>query len=257
MYLDVVELRRFYYRTRLGQVAKNTLRDQLRWYWGDVSGLNMAGYGFVAPFLRSFKNNALRTVCMMPAQQGAFHWPSETPNHCVLVDERRWPIPTGFLDRLIVVHAIENSDRPGNVLMEICRSLSTAGRALFIVPNRTGIWARRDTTPFGQGRPYTIDQIEILLRQYSLEPIRHTAVLYYPPSNRRFWLRGAKVLESIGQKFDAQRLAGAIVIEVQKTAYASPRNRMKLTSKFSPVGALGGIGGPKPRPANDRVYVNS
>ena len=40
--------------------------------------------------------------------------------------------------------------------------LAPGGRVVFIVPNRSGLWARRDVTPFGYGRPYSLGQLEAL-----------------------------------------------------------------------------------------------
>lgn len=252
MHLDVVELRRFYYRTHLGNAVQRALRAALAELWEEGQGGNLAGFGFAAPFLRPFRARATRTVSLMPAQQGAFHWPVEADNVTVLADERRWPLSTGFVDNLIVAHALENSERPSVVLSEIHRVLSPTGRALIIAPNRTGIWARRDVTPFGHGRPYSLGQLEKFLRSHSLEPMRHSAALYAPPSERRFWLRASNVLEGFGRRVDAQRLAGVIIVEVARTAYAAPRGGAAVSAK-TPLEVLGGIAAPAPKPAAGRV----
>lgn len=252
MHLDVIELRRFYYRTHLGQFVQKAIRDAISAHWPDAKGQNVAGFGFALPFLRPFKDGAQRVVGLMPAQQGAFHWPVEGANIAVLTDEHRWPLSTGFVDRLIVVHGLENSDRPNAVLAEAHRVLAPGGRALFITPNRTGLWARREVTPFGHGRPYTVTQLERYLRQNSLEPMRHSAALYAPPSQKRFWLKTAGMAERTGRKLDAQRLAGAIIVEVAKTAYAAPRSGAAVSAK-TPLEVLGGIARPKPKPATGRT----
>ena len=91
-------------------------------------------------------------------------WPAGEPNLCVLVEETRWPIEAGTVDRLIVAHGLETCDSPEALLAEIWRVLAPGGRVVFIVPNRSGLWARRDVTPFGFGRPYSLGQLEGLLR---------------------------------------------------------------------------------------------
>jgi hypothetical protein len=73
--------------------------------------------------------------------------------------------------------------------------LGPGGRALFIVPNRGGMWARRDKTPFGFGRPYTLGQLEAQLKRHDFVPERHSAALFAPPSEKRFWLKSADMLE--------------------------------------------------------------
>ena len=48
---------------------------------------------------------------------------------------------------------------PAALLREVWRVLAAGGRLLAVVPNRRGVWARIDTTPFGHGRPYSRSQI--------------------------------------------------------------------------------------------------
>ena len=69
-------------------------------------------------------------------------------------------MPSGFADRLIVAHGLESCERPAALFEEIWRVLAPGGKAIFLVPNRAGIWARRDATPFGYGSPYSIGQLE-------------------------------------------------------------------------------------------------
>jgi len=159
MHLDVVELRRFYYTTQLGRMVQRVVRDRLRSMWPDIHGQNLVGFGFAAPYLRPFMEEAARTLCLMPAQQGVCPWPPEGPNATALVEETLWPVPSGFADRLIVAHGLESCERPAALLEEIWRVLAPGGKAIFVVPNRAGIWARRDATPFGYGSPYSIGQI--------------------------------------------------------------------------------------------------
>ena len=47
---------------------------------------------------------------------------------------------------------------------EIWRVLAGGGRLLVVAPNRRGIWARLDGTPFGSGQPNTMSQLSRLLR---------------------------------------------------------------------------------------------
>ncbi len=252
MHLDVIELRRFYYRSPLGRAAQTAIRGAVAAHWRDARAENVAAFGFGQPFLRPFREGAQRIVSLMPAQMGAFHWPVEGANVSVLADERRWPLATGFVDRLLVIHALENSERPGAVLAEAQRVLAPGGRALFIVPNRAGLWARRETTPFGHGRPYSVSQLEARLREHQLEPVRHSAALYAPPSERRFWLRMAGAAEATGRRLDAQRFAGVILVEAVKTAYAAPRAGSAVAAR-TPLRALAGAVRPAPRPAAGRA----
>ncbi|MGF1658456.1 MAG: methyltransferase domain-containing protein [Rubrimonas sp.] len=245
MHIDAVDLRSFYYRTKLGRVAQTALRAALRELWPDIHGMSLAGYGFAAPFLRPFKAEAARTLCLMPAQQGAFHWPIDGANVSVLVEERNWPINAGFFDRIVVAHGLETSERPGKLLEEINRCLAPGGKAIFIAPNRSGLWARRDATPFGYGRPYSVGQLERQLQEHGFEPERSAAALYALPSHKAFWLRMAPLVEKTGRSFGADRLAGAILVETTKLAFAAPRSGSKVAAT-APIGILEGLTRPKP-----------
>jgi SAM-dependent methyltransferase len=139
MHLDVQDLRDFYYRSALGRAAQKVIREQLASLWPDARGMTVAGYGFAAPVLRPFLPVARRVVALMPGPQGVMPWPRSGPNVAVLCEETLWPLPTGFVDRLVVLHGLEVSDHPGPLLDECWRVLGPGGRAVFMVPNRAGL----------------------------------------------------------------------------------------------------------------------
>ena len=248
MHLDVVELRRFYSSTPLGRMAQQTLRARLRALWPNVRGQNLVGFGYASPLLRPFMAEAKRTLSLMPAQQGVCAWPGEGPNVSTLVEETLWPLPGGFADRLVVAHGLETCERPQALLEEIWRVLAPGGKAVFIVPNRAGIWARRDGTPFAFGRPYSVGQLDAALAAHKFTAERHEAALYMPPSHRRFWLRTAPAIERLGQRVDARRLAGVILVEAEKLVYITPKSGTKVRSS-DPIRVLTGLGVPSPKPA--------
>ena len=248
MHLDVVELRRFYSSTQLGRMVQRALRERLRALWPNVRGQTVVGFGYAAPLLRPFLGEAARTLCLMPAQQGVCAWPGEGPSVSALVEETLWPLPGGFADRLVVAHGLETCERPAALLDEIWRVLAPGGKAVFIVPNRAGMWARRDGTPFGYGRPYSVGQLEATLNAHKFTAERHAAALYHPPSHRRFWLRVAPALESLGQRLDARRLAGVVILEAEKLVYITPQNGARASAR-APIRVLSGLGVPTPKPA--------
>ncbi|SFI21951.1 class I SAM-dependent methyltransferase [Albimonas pacifica] len=243
MHLDVIDLRRFYYRTPLGRATQRSLQEAIRALWPDVSGETVAGFGFAAPLLRPFLGEAARVICLMPAPQGVCRWPPEGPNAAVLTDETHWPLTAGQVDRLIVAHALETSERPGALLEEMHRVLAPEGKAIVIAPNRTGMWARSDATPFGHGRPYSASQLEAALRGHDFAPERTQAALYGPPSHRRYWLKTHRLWEGVGRRFDAQRLGGAVLVEATRRVYAMPRSGLKEKS-LSPLEVLEGLAKP-------------
>ncbi|MEP5152508.1 methyltransferase domain-containing protein, partial [Planktotalea sp.] len=173
MHLDVQDLRNFYYRSALGRAAQRAVRNRVLKMWPEAKGQTVAGFGFAAPLLRPYLKDARRVMALMPGPQGVIPWPAGMPNVSVLCEEMLWPIETGRVDRLVVMHGLETSENPSAVLAECWRTLGPGGRALFIVPNRAGLWSRSDATPFGFGRPYTLTQLESQLKRHGFLPERH------------------------------------------------------------------------------------
>ncbi len=246
MHLDVLDLRQFYYRTRLGRIAQKSVRDQVVRFWPDARGQSMVGFGFAVPLLRPYLESATRVTGLMPGAQGVMPWPAGMPNLSVLCHETRWPIASGEADRLICMHGLETSQHPSAVLEECSRVLAPDGRALFIVPNRGGLWARRDVTPFGFGRPYSLGQLESQIRDHGFQPLRHRAALFAPPSHGRFWLKSSEMVERMGQKLSNYYAGGVIILEVAKQTYAptkpglAERVRRPLKILDSPPQPAGG-----------------
>jgi hypothetical protein len=106
-----------------------------------------------------------------------------------------------------------------------------------VVPNRRGVWARMDTTPFGHGRPYSRTQIMHLLRDTWFTPTAWGEALYVPPIPRRWFLRSAGAWERTGATLSAP-FAGVHIVEATKQVYrAIParRERRRLVPALKPV----------------------
>ena len=229
MFADVVDLREFY-MTRLGQVARRMLRRRIRATWPDLTGSRLLGLGYATPYLRPFVGEAERVMALMPAAQGVLHWPAEGPNRVVLADEGELPLPDFSIDRVLLVHGLEFSEQVRPLLKEVWRVLAGGGRVLVVVPNRRGIWARIDGTPFGQGHPYTTSQLSRLLRDENFTPERNAGALYVPPTRRRMVLRSASLFEGIGARWFST-FAGVVMVEATKEIYARPVAVQKLRKR--------------------------
>jgi SAM-dependent methyltransferase len=247
MHLDVLDLRNFYYRTQLGRVAQRAIRDRVTGLWPEAKGQTVAGYGFAVPLLRPYLAEARRVIGLMPGPQGVMPWPAGMENVSVLCEETAWPVPMGMVDRLILLHGLETSENPSAVLEESHRVLGPGGRALIIVPNRSGLWARADGTPFGFGRPYSLGQLEAQLKSHGFTPERHLSALFVPPSERRFWLRTAQFWEGSGSRFLPWLVGGVLMVEASKQVYAPTRGGLRAAVR-RPLKALEGVGQPMPVP---------
>lgn len=248
MHLDVLDLRNFYYRTQLGRVAQRAVRDQLVALWPEAKGQTVVGFGFAVPLLRPYLAEARRVIGLMPGEQGVMPWPAGMENVSVLCEETQWPIETGMVDRLVVLHGLETSETPSALLDECWRVLGPGGRAIFVVPNRSGLWARRDGTPFGFGRPFSVGQLDAQLRRHNFVTERHVAALYAPPSDRRFWLRTAPMWERVGRRLPAMVAGGVLMLEASKQVHAPKRPGLGAVVR-KPIAVLEGLPKPSAEPA--------
>ncbi|SDO12965.1 hypothetical protein SAMN05216196_103482 [Lutimaribacter pacificus] len=242
MHLDVQDLRNFYYRSALGRAAQKSVRDAMLTLWPEAQGQTVVGFGFAVPLLRPYLADARRVVGLMPGPQGVMPWPAGMPNVSVLCEETLWPIETGHADKLILLHGLETSENPTALLEECCRVLGPGGKALFIVPNRAGLWSRSDRTPFGYGRPYTLSQLEAQLRRHHFLPERHVTTLFQPPSHRRFWRKTAPFWERAGRSLPLAIAGGVLIVEATKRVHA-PTNGLKEAVR-RPFEVLDGLGKP-------------
>jgi hypothetical protein len=133
------------------------------------------------------------------------------------------------------------------------RVLAPQGRALFIVPNRRGMWARFDSTPFGHGRPYSRSQLVNLLRDAEFTPTGWANALFAPPLKHSFAIRTAPAFERMGLWL-SPGFSGVILVEAVKQVYAVSRG--KRVRRLVPV--LKPQLMPSPQPALQRsTFANA
>lgn len=249
---DVTDLHAFY-RSRLGQAACRVLRGHIRALWPDAQGtavLQVLGMGYATPYLlgcieKPGSRTQNRVAVMMPSAQGVLRWPTgdmaeKTGNLSFLGDEAALPLREASIDRLLVVHALEYADAPA-LMGEAFRVLSPGGSALFVTPNRAGLWARSDATPFGSGRPYTASQLEDLLRNAGFLPLTTRHALFVPPTNSGILLRFSRLIEQVAMRL-ALPMGGVLVTLAEKRvpapikgtrAPAMPRRAAMPASPFT------------------------
>ena len=219
MHSDIVDLRSFY-STTLGRFAERSITMALSSIWAVVPNERLVGLGYTLPWLERFGTDAERVFAFMPATQGAVVWPATGPTATALVFDEELPLVDSSIDRMLLVHSLEHVENPRETLNEIWRVLSPAGRVVIVVPNRRGVWARFEHTPFGNGRPFSRGELDQLLRDALFEPGRAARALYAPPLKSRTlggrgqgWERfGARLLPALG---------GVHILEAAKSIYAA------------------------------------
>lgn len=218
VHTNAIDLKEFYDTTQ-GRVVQRIIRQHIRQLWPDVKGQRVVGLGYAVPYLRLFLGEAERVIALMPMQQGAVFWPEGERGLVSMCDEPDLPIESNSVDRLLVIHTLNSVESMHAVLQEAWRILAGQGRLVMIVPNRSGIWARMDNTPFGHGTPYSSGQLRQFLKEYMFMPERTERALFFPPASSRLMLATAGAWEKVGHGlFDA--FGGVNIVEATKQLYA-------------------------------------
>lgn len=233
--MDIVDLREFY-ASRLGAATRRTLTAHLRQAMPRHAGFTAVGLGYATPYLTDCVPESEARLAFMPARQGVFRWPEDGAVQAALVDECDLPLLESVADIVMVVHGLEHTESPEDMLKEVWRVLAPQGRLLLVVPNRRGVWARFDSSPFGYGQPYSRPQLARLLKNAQFSVTSWAGALYFPPSARGLILSSASAIEQAGSRL-MPLLAGAIVVEAVKQVYAvaSGKRVRRLVTASRPV----------------------
>lgn len=243
VFMDVADIRDFYTRP-LGGVARRFMIRSVRKVWPDVRGSTLMGLGYATPYLGIFREEAERVLAAMPAQQGVVNWPSFGPSSSVLVDELDLPLGDGVANHIMLVHCLEMATDPRGLLAEAWRVLAPGGRLLVIVPNRRGVWARIENSPFGHGRPYSRSQLMRLLKDAMFSPRDWREALFMPPFGRGMLHQSAAAWERVGHIVPFM-MSGVLLVEATKQVYA-----VRPTTAAARIRAgIPGLVSPQPAPA--------
>ncbi|CAN5246867.1 methyltransferase domain-containing protein [soil metagenome] len=235
--MDVADLREFY-GSRLGGGARRMIAHRIRERFGNLDGMSVLGLGFTPPYL-DLPAETGRVLHFMMAQRGVMHWPPGNPNAASLIDECDLPLLESTVDFALVIHGLELSDHPIEMLGEIWRVLSPQGRLLVVAPNRRGMWARSDRTPFGYGQPYSRSQLQQILKDTRFSPTYWSQALFMPPLERSLVLKSAPAWERFGLWTSAP-FSGVIIAEAVKQVYAisSGKRARRMLPRLQPAPAL-------------------
>lgn len=222
-----------FYATPAGMATARLLRDRLRVLWPALPGQAVLGLGYASPFLRLWRPEAARCVALVPDPLPRWRWPRSARSCTAVGEEDALPFPDLMFDRILLVHGLETADNSRRMLREAWRVLKDDGRLIVVAPNRLGLWAQLERTPFGHGQPYSPGQLEGLLRRQMFRVERRDAALFVPPFRTRLLLRGAGAWEQLGRQV-CPRLAGVTLMEAVKDfceaipagAVSAPRRRV-------------------------------
>lgn len=233
--MDVVDLRDFY-ASPLGSSVQRLLARALQQRLQPKSDELVLGLGFASPYLDVLVPQNTVSLSFMMARQGVIHWPQGEMVCSALVDEYDLPLLESVADHVVVVHGLEQAELPLDMLQEIWRIMAPQGKLYLVVPNRRGLWAASDASPFGSGQPFSRSQIANLLKDARFSATWWQEALVMPPFPAPAILKAAMAVESIGQKLGG-RFSGVIVVEAVKQVYAfsSGKRARRLVPRFRPL----------------------
>ena len=233
MHADIVDLRAFY-NSMLGRLAERSIAMALSAIWAQIPNERLVGLGYALPWLERFGTDAERVFAFMPAAQGAVRWPPEGPSATALVFDEELPLPDSSIDRILMIHSLEHAENPAETLTEMWRVLAPNGRLLIVVPNRRGIWARVEKTPFGYGRPFSRGQLTTLLRDAQFSGAAWSGALFAPPFANRFLLRNGRGWDRAGAML-WPAFAGVLIVEATKLVYQTLPVRSRSRGRRVPA----------------------
>lgn len=220
MRVDIAELQKFY-ASPLGEAAARQIARRTAELWPDLTGAAVVGIGYAPPLLDAVRASAgpERVIAIMPSDQGPARWPADGPTLTALSHEGHLPLADRSVDRVILLHALEDAAALAPFLREVWRVLTDSGRVLAIVANRRGLWCRADQSPFGHGRPFSSRQLKRALGAAMFEAEQETMALHALPSRRALAVWSADAMERFGSRWTPQ-FGGVVMIDARKSLYA-------------------------------------
>lgn len=210
-----------FYKSEIGQIASQILSESIKKIWPDMHSMSVMGAGFAMPYIEAITNgDEERVFCVTPFREDVAHWPSGRACLLAQADDNRLPFEHSSIDRILLVHYVENTNHLRKTLREIWRVLKPNGKLMVIVPNRMGMWARSEWSPWGHGQPFSQMQIVNVLKDNLLYVEGVHSGLFVPPiPDSPVIMRSAHLIERFGQSI-LPFVAGVHLVEVSKQVYA-------------------------------------
>lgn len=202
------------------------------------------GFGYTAPFLDKFAAASRARRAFMPAAMAeAGGLPSG--HNAELVDmERKFPLDDAAEDCVLAIHALEFCPDAQAMLRELWRILTPRGRLILLVPNRRGLWAHSEKTPFGHGQPYSRRQLAEMLGKNGFDFGEIAEYAHFLPHKANRLTPVSKIYEKLAKRFFPY-FGGVLLVEAQKRLYNPLLQEagLKRRPAFLPAGFV-------PQPAN-------
>lgn len=220
-----------FYQSQLGQYVFGQFAPVLDKHiltYGHEDKTCVCSAGFF-PYLDSISEKVKRVPLQTYHEQSI--WPVEGDGHYVFCDRLHWPYRAEEVDDIVLIHDLEFAEDPETYLREAWRVLKGEGRLIIVFPNRSGSWARHDNTPFGKGYPYTLEQMERLLKKAHFAIDKAEGALFYPPRTPKT-IFGSALRHGV-DRFSKYALAqpGVFIIEASKHIYQPTKGLKEIAAE--------------------------
>lgn len=214
-----------FYASPTGVAAARLLAQRLRALWPSLRGQAVLGIGYTTPYLALWSVEASRSIALSPAPLAGDAPPGVGAP--LVAEDAAMPFHDLFFDRILLIHGLESTENARRLLREVWRVLKDDGRLLVVAPNRRGLWAHAEHTPFGHGQPYSPGQVTRLLERHLFRVERRDSALYMPPYSP--FLRAGGAWEAAGRAVWPARHAGLAIVEARKDLLAAqPAGRVAV-----------------------------
>ena len=95
-----------------------------------------------------------------------------------------------------------------------------------------------------------MSQLETQLRVHGFEIESHRSAMYFPPSEKRRWLKFLRGFERIGKSTGLPLAAGVVIVEATKNVFSMPKGGAGVSVK-SPLEVLEGMRSPAGKPVSN------
>lgn len=226
-----------FYGGKYGKVASKFIAEEIKKTWANLQNMEILGFGYTCPLLDyicednlppkdprriinyNFPDNKLPDNKLIGKSVQKYN--PFGKNITIIGEPENLPFVENSFDRILLCHALEEAANPQKMLRELWRVLRPEGKIIFIVPNRRGLMARTDNTPFGQGRPYSRTQFSEFLKDSMFEINIAKRIFFLPPVNKIANEKAAKICEQIGQTL-LPHLGGLLFFEATKRIAIEP-----------------------------------
>lgn len=159
-----------FYASRRGDQVNALLMAQLAGLLPDPTGLRVLGLGYAQPLLSQWPGLGRARWVASAQLDTPLTRRAPLDNHgglavpSCLVAPDALPFDDLGIDLVVMVHGLELAN-PHPLLRMVWKVLADHGRLILVVPNRTGLAAKDDTSPFGHGSPFSASQLDRALQR--------------------------------------------------------------------------------------------